>query len=980
MAILLTTTGTLNPVPIYDLNGKEFTHPTTDFDLTSEFYAHVIQYSISLQDAIDNGYVTVQDGNGNPITNVSMEAASHEHWSSDIQDFQVTVSLNADVAANTTHRGLTNNPHVVTASQVGSPDISGVPVAGNLVSWTDADTVQDSGTAISILGDVGKVYISAADTTADYLFNKLTAASPVVLATVNPGANEQRRIQVNPASTISLGIIELATQAEVDAGVASALAITPATLSNTTLAFTPVVHAATHENGGTDEISVLGLSGLLANPQNPVAHAASHRHGGTDEVATAAPGANAIPKADGSGLLDNWITVFSGAGSDGLVPDPVVESNNFLRDDGTWQVAAGSGDVTGPGSSTDNALVRFHLATGKVIQNSTGWLLGDTGTLDGSSGNLILPTAAAPAQTAEGQVIWDSDDDRLTIGDGVGRKSLMNQGDSAGGDVGGTFPTSLTVTDFTIAGEQQGSILNFNGVTWKAMAPGVAGTFLKTQGPGSNPIYDTPPDELVGVTAADTTPGYLSGKIITATAAVGFNVINPGGDEDLRIDVASSTTAIEGLIELATQVEVDAGASATLAITPATLAGTSLTFTPSAHAASHENGGADEISVAGLSGLLATAQTPISHATTHQNGGTDEIATAAPGANAIPKANGSGLLDSWISAASATVLGRIEIATQAEVDAGVSTILAVTPDTLAGTSLTFDPNAHASSHENGGADEISVAGLSGLLADSQNPTAHAASHQNGGADEIATAVPGANAIPKANAAGDLDSWITIFAGAGADGLVPDPVAATNNFLRDDGTWQVAGGDVTGPAVSEQYGITRFADTTGKVIEDSQVRIYDAGAADPAGPPAATDGDLYYNTTLGMWIRYDGSRSKWLSIESNTVQVGNNGNVPKGTYFKGIAGQLLSATIGYTSEWNGTVVGMSWTRGDSDAAQFNVMADGVAIENVASAATSGYDNTIDGDFSQGDVLAAQNDSGGNAVQLPQIWIKFRWRTT
>lgn len=43
---------------------------------------------------------------------------------------------------------------------------------------------------------------------------------------------------------------------------------------------------------------------------------------------------------------------------------------------------------------------------------------------------------------------------------------------------------------------------------------------------------------------------------------------------------------------------------------------------------------------------------------------------------------------------------------------------------------------------------------------------------------------------------------TTFAGAGADGLVPDPVAATGQFLKDDGTWDdpspaVAWGDVTG---------------------------------------------------------------------------------------------------------------------------------------------------------------------------------------
>ena len=46
------------------------------------------------------------------------------------------------------------------------------------------------------------------------------------------------------------------------------------------------------------------------------------------------------------------------------------------------------------------------------------------------------------------------------------------------------------------------------------------------------------------------------------------------------------------------------------------------------------------------------------------------------------------------------------------------------------------PTSHASSHENGGADEISVAGLSGALADAQTPTSHASSHIRGGADEI----------------------------------------------------------------------------------------------------------------------------------------------------------------------------------------------------------------------------------------------------
>lgn len=44
--------------------------------------------------------------------------------------------------------------------------------------------------------------------------------------------------------------------------------------------------------------------------------------------------------------------------------------------------------------------------------------------------------------------------------------------------------------------------------------------------------------------------------------------------------------------------------------------------------------------------------------------------------------------------------------------------------------------AHAASHQNGGADEVSIAALSGEAADPQPPKTHASDHQNGGGDEI----------------------------------------------------------------------------------------------------------------------------------------------------------------------------------------------------------------------------------------------------
>ena len=48
----------------------------------------------------------------------------------------------------------------------------------------------------------------------------------------------------------------------------------------------------------------------------------------------------------------------------------------------TWDNPAGTGDVVGPGSSTDNAIARYNLATGKVIQDS-GVILDDNDYLSG---------------------------------------------------------------------------------------------------------------------------------------------------------------------------------------------------------------------------------------------------------------------------------------------------------------------------------------------------------------------------------------------------------------------------------------------------------------------------------------------------------------------------------------------------------------------------------------------------------------------
>jgi len=72
--ILLTTTGTLSPVPIADLGYEPgFTHPTADYNLLDDHNLFEIATSNDLQSAVDDGYITLKDQYGLPITDVLLQ-------------------------------------------------------------------------------------------------------------------------------------------------------------------------------------------------------------------------------------------------------------------------------------------------------------------------------------------------------------------------------------------------------------------------------------------------------------------------------------------------------------------------------------------------------------------------------------------------------------------------------------------------------------------------------------------------------------------------------------------------------------------------------------------------------------------------------------------------------------------------------------------------------------------------------------------
>lgn len=66
------------------------------------------------------------------------------------------------------------------------------------------------------------------------------------------------------------------------------------------------------------------------------------------------------------------------------------------------------------------------------------------------TGTLVVPTSASPAQTADGSVVWDSDDNLLTVGTGSARKTMVDT-DSTQTLTSKTL-TSPTITTPTLNG------------------------------------------------------------------------------------------------------------------------------------------------------------------------------------------------------------------------------------------------------------------------------------------------------------------------------------------------------------------------------------------------------------------------------------------------------------------------------------------------------------------------------------------------
>jgi hypothetical protein len=210
-----------------------------------------------------------------------------------------------------------------------------------------------------------------------------------------------------------------------------------------------------------------------------------------------------------------------------------------------WESVAGTGDVVGPGSSTDNAITRFDSTTGKLLQNSSA-TLNDSGSIT-TAGDLVLTEKADHTETpaAGAGYLWvkNTAPSSLIFTDDTGADTTLGSGSGDVSKVGTPVDSQIGVWtgDGTIEGD---TALTFDTST-DTLAVGASGNIafgavvVLADSAGTTTLQNidaadaTTVSTLEGALNHDNLAGFVANEHLDWTQDQGGTDIHSGNIPDL---------------------------------------------------------------------------------------------------------------------------------------------------------------------------------------------------------------------------------------------------------------------------------------------------------------------------------------------------------------------------------------------------------------------------------------------------------------
>lgn len=268
------------------------------------------------------------------------------------------------------------------------------------------------------------------------------------------------------------------------------------------------------------------------------------------------PGVNGATQNKGVPLLNSEID-----GNFRGLQDEIITKANIAS-------PALSGTPTAPTAAADTNTTQI-ATTAHVFaeRTNTATLTNKTltnPTINAASGVVVLPSAAAPAQTAEGSIVWDSDDDLLTVGTGTARKTIVDTDSTQS-------LTNKTVNRVTITAPATGSTLTiangktftlnntltFTGTDSSSVAFSAGGT-VAYQGGTLGQFAATTSAALAGVISDETGTGALvfadSPTLVTPIINTSLRVpiVYGSNANSANLTLSSTSAATKGAVLLGT--------------------------------------------------------------------------------------------------------------------------------------------------------------------------------------------------------------------------------------------------------------------------------------------------------------------------------------------------------------------------------------------------------------------------------------------